>query len=108
MAIDIACPNCEYKYKLRDDYAGKKVSCKKCLKPFHVPGPVPVGSGPAKPPSSPDTPPVGSNGHAPPTDADALALSALADELPPPEAVAPVGKPIKMKCGGCDHVWEVP
>jgi len=41
-------------------------------------------------------------------DADALALSALADEPPPVEDVPVEGKPINMVCGICDHKWEVP
>ena len=43
MAISCSCPHCGASYRLKDDLAGKKVTCKEaaCRKGFDVPFPKP-------------------------------------------------------------------
>ena len=43
MAVRIACENCGYKYKLKDELAGRKVKCKICQNVFVVPALPPEG-----------------------------------------------------------------
>ncbi len=38
--ITFACEKCDSKYKLADEYAGKRVRCKKCSHVMLVPSPV--------------------------------------------------------------------
>lgn len=38
MAIDLACPKCHQKYRLKDELAGKKAKCAKCGESIQVPG----------------------------------------------------------------------
>ena len=42
MAIDLACPKCQQKYRLKDELAGKKAKCVKCGESIRVPVPAPV------------------------------------------------------------------
>ena len=37
MTISVACEKCGFKYKLKDELAGKKVTCKDCQTVFVVP-----------------------------------------------------------------------
>lgn len=46
MPFRITCPGCQAVYRVPDDYVGKKLTCKKCRKPFAVGNPKP-----AEPPS---------------------------------------------------------
>ncbi len=87
MAISCKCPHCVTTYRLKDEFAGKKVTCKNaaCRKLFEVP----------KPPPAP---------VAKPLDVDALAAATFADE---PVVVKKVETTVKVTCAGCDHVWEV-
>jgi Suppressor of fused protein (SUFU) len=54
MTISIACEKCGFRYKLKDELAGKKVKCKECQAVFVVPQP-------AAPPT-----PVATTGHGDP------------------------------------------
>lgn len=84
MAIDAKCPFCEKPYRLKDELAGKKVTCanQDCRRIFQV-MPSPNGK--------------------PPLDAEALALQALADEPPAPVEQ----RTITMQCVVCEHAWSV-
>lgn len=82
MAIAIKCPHCQTGYSLKDDLAGKRVTCRTCRKPFPVPAPVAAPANPA--------------------DADAMAAAAFADEQPPPAVKAVETAAIKVKCPHCD------
>lgn len=98
MAIDTSCPSCEKRYKLKDDLAGKRVTCgnPSCRKAFVVPG-TPSANGHAKaPPKAPE----------PPVDAEALAALAFAEEV---EQQVPVDqRRVKMVCVMCEAKWEEP
>ncbi len=89
MAISCNCPNCGTSYRLKDEFAGKKVTCKNaaCRKPFEVP----------KPKLEPVL-------VAKPLDVDALAAATFSDE---PVVVKKVETTVKVTCAGCDHVWDV-
>ncbi|QVL32876.1 hypothetical protein KIH39_02855 [Telmatocola sphagniphila] len=94
MPIVFACPFCGEGYKLKDEYAGKKATCRRqsCRKVFTVPSSSqPVGTA------------ASSAGSQAPVDAEALALSALADE---PEVQRAMSV-ISMICKNCDHHWDV-
>ncbi len=120
MAIDIQCPACQKPYRLKDDLAGKRVTCGNpdCRKPFlveakpikngTVPAPAlkpgaakPVAAKPAvKVPAKPAVPPP----HA--VDADAMALAMFSEEQ---EDTKPVDqRTIAMKCEACEHLWTEP
>jgi hypothetical protein len=95
MAIDVQCPFCDKPYKLKDELAGKRVTCanRDCRKVFTV-------SAPAN--SSANGPPPSAS---PPPDAESLAIAALIeDEAPPPEDT----RTIDMTCTSCDYQWTVP
>ncbi len=92
MAIVIRCPHCECAYTLKDDLAGKRVTCKNCRKVFPVPAASPA--------------PVNAAAVSKPTlDTEQLALAALSESLPEaaskPEAETAQAK-IPAKCKHCD------
>lgn len=79
MAIDARCTFCNKTYRLKEDLAGKKVTCanQECRKVFHV---VPL-------------------------DADTIAAAALSDE---PAVQVPVeSRTIPMSCVICEHKWAI-
>ena len=93
MAIATRCPHCDTAYTLKDELAGKRVTCKTCRKVFPVvatPAAVKVPA-PAKPVM----------------DAEQLALAALSEDLRPPEP-EPELATITVKCEHCDfeNVYE--
>jgi hypothetical protein len=45
MAIELACPKCRQKYRLKDELAGKKAKCAKCGESMQIPGAKPVTAG---------------------------------------------------------------
>ena len=103
MAIETQCPYCSKAYRLKDDLAGKRVTCgnPSCRKAFTVGGDpsangahAPVAKPRAKAPASP------------PVDADALAASLFAETSG--EAVPEDKRVIAITCPGCDHKWDVP
>jgi hypothetical protein len=86
MAIACQCPFCTTAYRLKDDFAHKRVTCKNpnCRKIFVVP----------------DTKePVLAS-----VNVDELAAAAFSDE---PVQAAVVEEMISITCAGCDHVWSV-
>jgi hypothetical protein len=84
MAIVFNCPHCAHPYRLKDELAGKKATCKNpnCRQVITVP---------AAPPR--------------PEDVEAAALSHLADA---PAAAAAADAPIPVVCSFCDHKWTEP
>jgi len=97
MAIDAKCPFCEKPYRLKDDFAGKKVTCanQDCRKLFVV---TPSTNGAPKPVVK----------AAVKIDAETLAAQALADD-PDAASHVPVDvRTIEMKCAICDFAWDVP
>jgi DNA-directed RNA polymerase subunit M/transcription elongation factor TFIIS len=52
MAIDLACPKCHQKYRLKDELAGKKAKCAKCGESMQIPGAQPVAAGVASAPKA--------------------------------------------------------
>jgi hypothetical protein len=95
MAIVFNCPYCATPYNLKDEYAGKKATCRNgmCRKVITVPQ---AGNG------APST--NGAAPPAPPVDVEAAALSALADN-PAEKAGA---QDIPMTCEFCGHKWAEP
>ena len=126
MAIVFSCPHCGEGYKLKDELAGKRATCKRatCRKVIVIPAPAPAqpgNSGPAPktaprpsarptngeaPPRKPETPRNDTPPPKAPIDADALALSALADEPPAPEPVVEEAT-MKVHCDYCDADFMV-
>lgn len=88
MAIVFDCPFCKLNYRLKDDFAGKIVTCKSptCRKNFKVPAPKGVAVSTA------------------PVDVDALAAAAFSDESAQQQVAEEM---ISVTCVGCDHVWQV-
>src|SRR5688572_2531321 len=99
MAIDVRCPFCEKSYRLKDDLAGKKVTCANqgCRKVFTVTA---SANGLAAPKAPPPPPP-------PPVDAEALAAAALSDDADAPK-VPEDARTIEMTCTVCEFKWTVP
>ncbi|MFO0849000.1 MAG: hypothetical protein U0871_10675 [Gemmataceae bacterium] len=88
MPIDTTCPHCSKAYKLKDELAGKRVTCgnPNCRQPFNVPA--------AKEPVAAKA--------APRPDADAVAAAAFADD---PDTAPQV---VHMTCSMCEHKWDEP
>lgn len=99
MAIEFNCPHCVTPYKLKDELAGKKATCKNpsCRQVITIPAlratVPPTAKSPPKPP-----PPR-------PEDIEAAALAALADA---PKEEQPADTPIPVVCAFCDHTWTEP
>src|SRR5258708_710236 len=93
MPISTQCPHCGRAFKLKDELAGKRVTCSKCRKAFAVA----ASAEPAAVPAA--------AGHAP-ADAESLALSVLAEETvakkEEAKPAAPEAEPIVVKCEHCD------
>src|SRR5438552_313843 len=94
MAIAFNCPHCKTKLKVKDDFAGKSVSCKECKRPVVVPAPF------AKP---------GISHH----EAEELALAALSESptngATAPGQDAPVAEgSFQAECPNCMETVEFP
>jgi hypothetical protein len=94
MAIDFNCPHCLHPYKLKDEFAGKRATCKNpdCRQVIVIP--------------KPDAVPEDQRPSA--ADLEAAALSALNDDAARPQEQAPVEKVISMTCTVCEHKWTEP
>src|SRR5262245_61954939 len=89
MAIPIQCPHCQRSYKLKNELAGKRVTCSTCRKTFPVPA----------------APVVSAVRGSLPLDTDALAVAALSDHpatKTPDAQVVAQPTPIRVKCPFCD------
>src|SRR5207249_4571862 len=80
MPIPFACPKCQTAYKVKDDMAGKRVTCRACKAVIRVP-----------------EPPATAGGHL--HEAEALAIEALADE--PVRSEVETADLIEMECPQC-------
>lgn len=115
MAITFNCPHCQFLYRLKDELAGKRASCKNpdCRQVILIPQPAtipPSDSGPtiaklggvAPPAKGKDQTPLPK--APPPADIESAAKAALSD--------APVvdegPQSIAVTCNYCDHKWEEP
>jgi hypothetical protein len=100
MAIDTACPHCQTKYRLKDELAGKTVTCREaaCRKVFAVVAAPPPANG-AKPRKSADPP-------KPTVDAEELALQMFSEDPAAQAAVAE--RQVAVVCEICEHKWEEP
>jgi len=132
MAIEMQCPACKKAYRLKDELAGKKVTCAnaECRTVFGVPVKPGTGTAPslaallataakpaatppaksaAKPPAKSDARPVAkSAAKTPPPpafDVETAALSALNDD---PDEVPVETREIAVKCDNCEHQWKEP
>ncbi len=83
MAIEFNCPHCQLPYKLKDEFAGRKATCKNpdCRQQITIP----------KPPSA--------------AELEAAALSALSEEAPKEKEQSEAQKLIPVTCKFCDHKW---
>ncbi|HET6573031.1 MAG TPA: hypothetical protein VFG68_05470 [Fimbriiglobus sp.] len=92
MAIETQCPHCKKAYRLKDELAGKRVTCGNpdCRKAFTVD---------AK---------ASANGKAaePRIDAEAAAAAIFGDE--PAQAAPEDQRQITMTCATCETKWDVP
>ena len=90
MAIEFNCPHCKDPYRLKDEFAGRKATCKNpdCRQQITIPAPHSAA------------------------ELEAAAHSALADEAPKVEAAVAVAEPsaksIPMACNFCGHQWTEP
>jgi hypothetical protein len=103
MAIETQCPHCHKGYRLRDELAGKRVTCGNadCRQAFVVSGKSAAnGSAKVAKPAA--------KAAAPPVDAEALAAAALADDADAAKAVPEDQRQVHMTCAICDHKWDVP
>ncbi|MCX8138124.1 MAG: zinc-ribbon domain-containing protein [Gemmataceae bacterium] len=84
MTIDFQCPHCQHPYRLKEELAGKRATCKNpsCRKVFTIPAPPRA------------------------EEIEQLAVSALVDD--PPAAEAPESSSIAMNCNYCGHQWQEP
>jgi hypothetical protein len=88
MAIELACPKCHQKYRLKDELAGKKAKCAKCGESIQVPGAATAPAPSAKTASSKAASPKPAAAKPAATPAKAVAAvtappkSVIADPLP--------------------------
>lgn len=84
MTIDFQCPHCHHPYRLKDELAGKRATCKNpsCRKVFTIPASLQR------------------------EEIEKLALLALADDSPAVEAAQ--SSVITMNCDYCGHQWQEP
>ena len=111
MAIVFNCPQCNYPYKLKDELAGKRATCKNpdCRQVIQIPAPSGNGfsiaemGGILPENAGKDRTPVPTN----PADLEAAALAALRDSAKEEEDTA-AEKAIPIKCEFCAHEWSEP
>jgi hypothetical protein len=107
MAIVFNCPHCEHPYKLKDDLAGKRATCKNTSCRQQITIPQPTGfriadlGGIVPDDATPNT------ATAPPADVEAAALAALNETAQEKEETAAADE-IPMTCPHCDHKWAEP
>lgn len=110
MAIAFNCPHCNLFYRLKDELAGKRATCKNpdCRKVIVIPQPatVPSTSGrfgelPSGADGKDNTPPP-----VPHVDVEAAAMAALADA--PKEEKPAAEQEIPVTCDYCSHQWTEP
>jgi hypothetical protein len=111
MAIVFNCPLCNHPYKLKDELAGKRATCKNpdCRQVIQIPAANSNGlriadlGGILPEDAGRDDTPMPSN----PADLEAAALRALSDNAQEQEEAA-AEKAIPVVCPHCDHKWMEP
>lgn len=109
MAIVFNCPHCEHPYKLKDELAGKRATCKnpECRELITIPHPAGLrisdlgGILPEDAPSNAGAMPVN------PADLEAAALAALSETEQEKQDTA-AETAIPMTCPHCDQRWTEP
>ena len=116
MAIEMQCPACKKAYRLKDELAGKKVTCAnaECRTVFGVPVKPGTGTAPtlaalkataAKSPAKPVAKAPARAAAPPAFDVETAALTALNDD---PDEVVAETRVVAVKCSNCDHQWSEP
>ncbi len=104
MPIETACPYCKTKYRLKDEFVGKSVTCRTegCRKTFVVMGQAVAA---AAPPTRTKTTKIAAVTAPPPSlvDAEALAAELFSEDF---EGKKPVDKQIDVVCEVCAHKWQ--
>jgi len=111
MAIVFNCPQCNHPYRLKDELAGKRATCKNpdCRQVIQIPNPSVNGiriadlGGILPGDAGNDPTPLPTN----PGDIEAAALQALSDTAKEKEDIA-AEKAIPVVCPHCDHKWMEP
>ena len=111
MAIVFKCPECDFPYRLKDELAGKKATCKNpdCRKQILIPAPSSNGlrisdlGGIMPENADKNDTPLPTN----PADLEATALAALRDTAKEQEDTA-ADQAIPMVCPHCNHKWTEP
>ena len=95
MAIETQCPHCKKAYRLKDELAGKRVTCGNpdCRQAFTVNGQASANGVTPRPVDSR-------------IDAEAEAAAIFGDE--PAQAAPEDQRKIAMTCAACDNKWDVP
>lgn len=96
MAIEFNCPHCAHAYRLKDEYAGKPATCKRCREKIVIPQPVTI----------PDDAPAKLSAEELAAK-EAEAQAALADEQTKVEQDE-ASRVIQVECKHCDHKWIEP
>ncbi len=111
MAIVFNCPQCDHPYKLKDEFAGKRATCKNpdCRQVITIPAAIDHGLrisdlGGILPE---DAEKNASPAPQTPADVEAAALAALSDTVKEKEDTE-AGSAIPMTCPHCDHKWTEP
>jgi hypothetical protein len=116
MAIVFNCPNCQFPYRLKDELAGKRATCKNpdCRQVIVIPAAVTVPAsdiGPTIASLGGMAPPTNGKDHTPPpkippVDIEAAARAALSDTQAAEEKAAEEAIPVV--CEYCGHKWTEP
>src|SRR5262249_37088365 len=107
MAIEFNCPHCAEPYRLKDELAGKRATCKNKNCRQVIVGPPPRGlsipelGGIIPTANGKDYPPLPST----PVDTEAAALAALNDS---PQQAGVASDTVPVVCPQCDHHWTEP
>jgi hypothetical protein len=103
MAIDAKCPHCEKPYRLKDELAGKKVTCanQSCRQVFTI---TPTLNGNGLAPAAPAPKKAPAKAVVAAVDADELAAAAFKDD---PDEIPEDQKKITVKCEMCETGFEV-
>lgn len=109
MAIVFNCPQCDFPYKLKDELAGKRATCKnpECRQVITIPQPVGLRiadlGGILPEDARPNDTPMPAN----PADLEAAALAALSETEQEKQDTA-AENAIPMTCPHCNHNWTEP
>jgi len=114
MPISVPCPHCHKKWKLKDEYAGKRIKCpnSECGQTISIPSATdnfvsdPVAPGRVEKPLT--KPPAGPTAEELRAEAERLAEAMLNEEPEKRDDQPEVVKTFEYSCQFCDHKWLVP